>query len=309
MIPLEPIRMGIGDVYSVDGVPDCYYVDTGMYGTSGYGSVYLHDTERPAIVDTGIGTNHERVLDAMREIGIAPSELDSMLVTHVHLDHAGGAGFLAAETDADVYVHESGASFLADPGRLWEGTKAAVGEQIQFYTEPEPVPEGRIEPIAEGSTIDLGSRTLEVRHAPGHAFHQVVFYDAESDAVFSADAAGIYARHVETVFETSPPPGFDLEEVIEDARVIRRIDPETICYGHFGPAAADGRLETYVDVITEWVESIAEKRAELEDDEAVVEHFVETSPVTEVWEGPKGPEEVKLNVRGVLRYLDDRSEE
>ena len=296
--------MGIGDVHSVDAVPNCYYVDTGMYGTAGYGSVYLYDTERPAIVDTGIGTNYGRVLDAMAEIDIAPSELTSMLVTHVHLDHAGGAGFLTARTDADVYVHESGASFLADPEGLWEGTKAVVGEQIQFYTEPEPVPEDRIEPIVEGSTIDLGSRTLEVHHAPGHAFHQVVFHDADADAVFAADAAGIYARHVETIFETSPPPGFDLEGVLEDVRTIRRLDPETICYGHFGPATAGERLETYADVITEWVESVAEKRAELEDDEAVVEHFVETSPVADVWEGLKGPEEVRLNVRGVLQYLD-----
>lgn len=301
--------METGEVRGVDAVPNCYYVETGMYGTSGYGSVYLCDTERPAIVDTGIGTNYRCILEAMDEIGIERSELEYLLVTHVHLDHAGGAGFLAAETDADVYVHESGASFLADPTRLWEGTKEAVGEQIQFYTEPKPVPEDRLVSIGEGSTIDLGSRSLEVHRAPGHAFHQVVFHDADADAVFAGDAAGIYARHVETIFETSPPPGFDLEKVIEDARMLQRIDPETICYAHFGPAAADGRLETYIGVISEWVESVAEKRSELEDDEAVIEHFVETSPVTDVWEGPKGREEVVLNVRGVLHYLDTRAEE
>ena len=300
--------MGIGDVSAVDAIPDCYYVDTGMYDTAGYGSVYLYDTERPAIVDTGIGTNYERVLEAMEEIGIAPSELSRILVTHVHLDHAGGAGFLAAETDADVYVHGSGASFLADPERIWEGTKAAVGEQIQFYTEPKPVPEERLEPIEDGSTIDLGDRTLDVRHAPGHAFHQVVFYDADADAVFSADAAGIYAREIDRIFETSPPPGFDLEQVIEDARMLQRIDPETICYAHFGPAAAEDRLGTYIEVISEWIESVAEKRAELEDDEAVIEHFVETSPATGVWDEPKGREEVVLNVRGALHYLESRDE-
>ncbi|MEF8778797.1 MAG: MBL fold metallo-hydrolase, partial [Natronomonas sp.] len=230
--------MGIGDVYAVDAVPNCYYVDTGMYGTARYGAVYIYDTERPAIVDTGIGTNYEYILEALEEIGIEPSNLASMLVTHIHLDHAGGAGFLATETDADVYVHESGVSFLADPGRLWEGTKEAVSEQIQFYTEPVPVPEERLESVVDGSTIDLGARSLEVRRAPGHAFHQVVFYDGDADAVFAADAAGIYARHIETIFETSPPPGFDLEEVIEDARMLQKLDPDTICYAHFGPASA-----------------------------------------------------------------------
>lgn len=296
--------MGIGDVYAVDAVPNCYYVDTGMYRTAGYGAVYIYDTERPAIVDTGIGTNYEYILDALYEVGIAPSALESMLVTHVHLDHAGGAGFLVTETDADVYVHESGVSLLADPGRLWEGTKEAVGEQIQFYTEPDPVPEERLESIEDGSTIDLGSRTLETRHAPGHAFHQVVFSDAEADAVFAADAAGIYARHIDTILETSPPSGFDLEQVIEDARMLRAIDPETICYAHFGPAPADGFLGTFLDVITEWVGSIEQMRAELKDDEAVTEHFVETSPVPDVWGDPKGTHEVVLNVRGVMQYLD-----
>lgn len=300
--------MGIGDVYAVEGVPNCHYVDTGMYGTSGYGSVYVLDTERPAIVDTGIGTNYERILDAVSALGIAPSELASILITHVHLDHAGGAGFLAAETDAEVYVHESGASFLADPDRIWEGTKRAVGKQIQFYTEPKPVPEDRLRPIEDGSAIDVGSRTLEAHHAPGHAFHQVVFHDAGAEAVFSADAAGIYAHEADTVVETSPPPGFDLEGVIEDARMLQGLDPETICYAHFGPAAADDRLETYVDVITEWVSSVEGKRAELGDDEAVVEHFAETSDRAGLWDQPKGTEEVILNVRGALHYLENRSE-
>jgi len=301
--------MGVGDVYAVDAVPDCYYVDTGMYGTTGYGAVYIYDTERPAIVDTGIGTNYEYILGALAEVGIAPSELASMLVTHVHLDHAGGAGFLASETDADVYVHESGVSFLAAPGRLWAGTKAAVGEQIKFYTEPIAVPGERLRPIEDGSAIDLGSRSLEVRHAPGHAFHQVVFYDDDADAVFAADAAGIYARHVETVLETSPPSGFDLEEVIEDAKMVQGLDPETICYAHFGPAPAADRLETYIDVITDWVESVGQKRSELEEDEAVIEHFVESSPVSDVWGGLKGTQEVVTNVRGVLQYLEKKSAE
>ncbi len=300
--------MGIGDVYAVEAVPNCYYVDTGMYDTAGYGSVYLYDTERPAIVDTGIGTNYERVFDGLESIGISPAELSHILVTHVHLDHAGGAGFLAAETDADVYVHDSGAPFLADPKRLWEGTKAAVGEQIQFYTEPKPVPEDRLEPIEDGSTIDLGSRTLDVRHAPGHAFHQVVFHDADADAVFSADAAGIYVRDTEAVFQTSPPPGFDLEQVIEDARMLQRIDPETICYAHFGPAAAEDRLETYIKVITEWIAAVETRRNELKDDEAVIDHFVRTSPVAGVWTEPKASEEVVLNVRGALHYLENRRE-
>ncbi|WP_254839961.1 MBL fold metallo-hydrolase [Natronomonas marina] len=297
--------MAIGDVYEVDAVPNCYYVDTGMYDVPEYGAVYLLDTERPAIVDSGIGTNYERVLASLETVGIAPEDLEVIALTHVHLDHAGGAGFIHAETGADVYVHESGAKFLTDPGRIWEGTKAAVGDQIRYYTEPKPVPVDAVEPIHDGATVDLGGLDLDVHHAPGHAFHQVVFHERAADAVFTADAAGIYVPERDAVRETSPPPGFDLEQVVADARSIARMAPETLCYAHFGDVPADDRLAEYVDVVTRWVEAVAEKREEL-DDEAVVEHFVETADIDEVWGEEKADGEVAMNVRGVLRYLDER---
>ena len=298
--------MGIGDVSAVEGVPDCYYVDTGMYDTPEYGAVYVLDAERPAIVDAGIGTNYERILEALREVGIAPGDLAVIALTHVHLDHAGGAGFLAAETGAEVLVHESGSKFLVDPDRIWEGTKRAVGDQIEHYAKPDPVPATRIEPLHDGATVDLGDVRLDVYHAPGHAFHQVVFHDPVGEAVFVGDAAGIYVPARDAVRETSPPPGFDLEQVVADARMVSRLDPETLCYAHFGDAPADQRIAEYVDVITRWVEAIAEKRRELPDDDAVVEHFVASSDVGEVWGEAKAESEVAMNVRGVLHYLDER---
>jgi glyoxylase-like metal-dependent hydrolase (beta-lactamase superfamily II) len=298
--------MGIGDVFDVQGVPDCYYVDTGMYDTPEYGAVYLYDTERPAIVDAGIGTNYELILDALREVGVAPEDLEVVALTHVHLDHAGGAGFIAEETGADVYVHESGSTFLVDPDTIWEGTKRAVGDQIKHYAKPDPVAADRIEPLHDGATVDLGDVELDVHHAPGHAFHQVVFHDAATDVVFVADAAGIYVPERDTVRETSPPPGFDLEQVVADARLISRLDPEKLCYPHFGDAAADERIGEYVGVITRWVEAIAEKRRELEDDDAVIEHFVGADDIDELWSEEKAAAEVAMNVRGVLHYLDER---
>ncbi len=300
--------MAIGDVYPVDTATDVHYTDTGMYDVEEYGSVYILDTERPAIVDTGIGTNYERILEGLETVGIEPEALEAILVTHVHLDHAGGAGFLAAETDADVYVHESGSQFLVDPTAIWAGTEAAVGEQIQFYTEPEPIAESRIVELEDGDTVDLGSKTLDVHRATGHAFHQVIFHDADDGITFTGDAAGIYVPSRDRVTVTSPPPGFDLETVVEDARMIERLSPETICYAHYGPAPVDDRLSTYVDAITDWVRSIEAKRAELDDDEAVVDYFAERTDLDEVWGVKKAIPETKMNVRGVLTYLDDRDD-
>jgi glyoxylase-like metal-dependent hydrolase (beta-lactamase superfamily II) len=298
--------MAIGDVHEVEAIPDCYYVDTGMYDTAEYGAVYLLDADRPAIVDAGIGTNYERVFDGLESVGIEPADLEAILLTHVHLDHAGGAGFIHHETGADVYVHEDGASFLAHPDRIWAGTKAAVGDQIRFYTEPTPVPVDAIEPIHEEARVELGSVELDVHHVPGHAFHQVVFHDRAAEAVYTADAAGIYVPARDAVRETSPPPGFDLEQVVADARLIARMNPDTLCYPHFGAVPADERISEYVGAVTDWVESIAERRQALADDEAIVEQFVEATDIEEVWGRKKAHGEVAMNVRGVLQYLDER---
>ena len=304
--------MAIGDVAAVPDATDVYYLDTGMYDATEYGSVFLVDAERPALVDAGIGTNYERILDALDEVGIDREDLEYVLPTHVHLDHAGGTGFLAeACPNATVLTHESGVRHLVDPTRLVEGTKAAVEDQWQYYVEPDPVPENRIEGLADGDEIDLGDRVFEVIHAPGHAPHQVVFYDFADEIVFAADAAGIYIPFLNEVVPTTPPPQFDLEKSLADARTIEARDPDVLCYGHYGPRECDEDvLPNYRRTLVEWVEAVRSKREELDDDEAVIEHFVEHADEDrfEKWGEQKTRAEERLNVRGVLAYLDRRDE-
>jgi glyoxylase-like metal-dependent hydrolase (beta-lactamase superfamily II) len=301
--------MAPGDVFEVEmgECSDLYYVDTGMYDVAEYGSVYVLDADEVAVVDTGIGTHHDRILAALDELGIDRSAVSWLAVTHVHLDHAGGAAFLAeACENAAVAVHQRGAPHLVDPSRLWEGTKRAVGDQIDAYTEPEPVPENSIVELTDGDVIDLGDHELRVHHAPGHAPHQVVFEDPANDAVFTADAAGIYVPATDEVEPTTPPPQFDLEAALEDVGTLEDLDPSTLCYAHFGAAETGDRLQEYRATLREWVEAVEAAREELGDDEAVVEHFVETRAMDEVWGERKARGEAAMNVRGVLDYLEDR---
>ncbi len=299
--------MAIGDLRQVetDGCEDLYYVDVGLFETSEYGSVYLLDAERPAVVDTGTGANYERILGALSELGIAPGDLAAIAVTHVHLDHAGGAGYLARECEnASVVVYERGARHLADPSRLVRGTKQVVGDRWRHYADPLPVDEDRMTVVEDGDVVDLGDHALHVHHAPGHAPHQVVFYDPANDAVFTADAAGIYAPTPDTVAPTTPPVNFDLERSLEDIETLRGLNPGTLLYGHFGPAPAEGRLPAYADTLEAWVESVREAREELGDDEAVVEHFVERAELGDVWGEEQARIEARMNTQGVLAYLD-----
>ncbi|WP_181685045.1 MBL fold metallo-hydrolase [Halorhabdus salina] len=299
--------MAIGDVTEVTtgSCSDLYYVDTGMYEVASYGSVYILDAERPTIVETGIGTHHDRILKAIDTVGLAPEDVEMIAVTHVHLDHAGGAGFLAeACPNATIGAHEIGAPHLVDPGQLWAGTKRAVGDQITHYVEPDPVPGERIRKITDGDEIDLGDHTLIAHHAPGHAPHQVVFEDPDNDAVFTGDGAGLYVPERDRAEPSSPPPDFDLEQALKDIQTIQGIAPETLLYSHFGPARRTHQLDGYARRLGDWVQTVTTARAELGDDESVIEHFAGETDATEIWGEQKGRGETAMNVRGVLTYLD-----
>ncbi|PSQ20597.1 MBL fold metallo-hydrolase [Halobacteriales archaeon QS_8_65_32] len=301
--------MAIGDVSQVT-TGDCHdlsYVDVGLYDTPGYGSVYVLDAERPAIVDTGIGTNYELVLDALAEAGIAPEDVAVIAPTHVHLDHAGGTGYLAeACPNAAIAVHEIGAPHLVDPARLVSGTKRAVGARWQYYADPKPVPQQRTRELTNGDVIDLGDHALEVHHAPGHAPHQAIYHDPANDAVFTADAAGIYIPERDDLRPTTPPSNFDLDASLSDVETIEAIDPGTLLFGHFGPRETGNVLPRYATLLTEWVEAIAAARADFEDDEAVVKYFVDEADTAAVWGDEHAAAETEINVRGVLVALDRR---
>ena len=298
--------MHAGEFEPVRGVTGLYVHDTGMFDTDEYGAVYVYDAERPIVIDTGTGANREALFETLDEIGIGRKELAWILPTHAHLDHAGGAGHLAERyPNAEVVVPENGVRHLVDPAALVAGTKSAVEDQWQYYDDPEPVPEDRITGLADGDRIDLGDRRLLVHEAPGHAPHHAIYHDPDADVVFTADAAGIYVPAIDTVRQTAPPPQFDLDQCLTDLSTIEAIDPDWLCFGHFGPREYDPALigeakRAYV----EWVEAVRAKREELADDDAVVEHFEAASRDVEFWNAERAKADASLNTRGVLAYLD-----
>jgi len=299
--------MDPGDVASVDvgECSDLTYVDTGMYDVAGYGAVYVIDAERPAVVDTGIGADYEHVRAAIEAAGIDAADPLAIVLTHVHLDHAGGAGRLARDfPNATVYVHEIGAPHMIDPERLVVGTKAAVGDQWRHYAAPVPIDEDQIAALTDGDAVDLGDRELVAHHAPGHAPHQVVYHSPADDAVFTADAAGIYVPERDAIEPTSPPPNFDPEQALADVGTIRSLSPSTLCYAHFGPARTADRLGAYERVLSGWVRAVSAARDDYGDDEAVVDAFVDRAETAAVWGEEKAAAETAMNVRGVLRALD-----
>jgi glyoxylase-like metal-dependent hydrolase (beta-lactamase superfamily II) len=283
-----------------------YALWTRDFAPAQYCSVYVLDGEVPAVVDTGTGAHVDRILDALAALGIQRADLGAIVLTHVHLDHAGGAAALAdACPNATVFVHESGASHLVDPERLWTGTKRAVGDQIQAYAKPVPLPDHRIHRVTEGDEIDLGDHTLTVHRAPGHAFHQVVYHDSADGGVFTGDAMGVLTPGLDRVQPSSPPPNFDLEGCLRDVETIRDLDPTRLYLAHYGAHSPADLLDTYPAVLESWVETVAETRDRLGEVEAV-EYFVDRAETVAAWGELKAEGEARMNAQGVLDYLSGR---
>lgn len=290
---------------TIGGCSDVYCVDIDLYELPRYGAVYVIDADEPAIIDTGIGKNYDRILAAAEAIGIAREAISYILPTHVHLDHAGGAGYLArACPNAAVGVHQLGGPHLVDPSGLIEGTKRAVGaDKWEYYGEPVSVPEERLVTFDGSELIELGNYTLRVHHAPGHAPHQVVFENPENDLVFTADAAGNWFPECGFTRALSPPPDFDLKQCLADIEQLRSLDPTVLCYAHFGPSSVDDNLDLFESVLVDWVDAIKAKREELDDD-AVVKYFADRNGVSHFWPKRQAYDGTAMNVQGVLHYLN-----
>lgn len=273
---------------------DVHTVDTHLMGVPGALSLYIIDSLRPAIVDTGAASTTERISEALDELDIAPEAVEHVLVTHVHLDHAGGAGALANECpNATFYVHEAGLSYLTDPDDL-ERLKRSVDRTMgveDAYGVPERLDESRCRAVSGGEAIDLGDRDLELIDAPGHAPHHFAAFDTETEAMFSIDAAGMYFDG--EMRPTTPPPGFDLEANLDTVDRLRAYDPERNFYGHFGPGGPDAirELDRYERMLPEWVE-VVERLYERHGDD--VDAIV--SALGPEWQSPT----VRRDVAGVI---------
>ncbi|MCB1918103.1 MAG: MBL fold metallo-hydrolase [Rhodocyclaceae bacterium] len=190
---------------------------------SGYGRPMLdaihliEDAGRVAIVDTASNASVPRVLAALAELGRSVEAVDYLLLTHIHLDHAGGAGALMARLPtARLVVHPRGVRHMADPAKLWAGTVAVYGEAqaTRLYGELVPVPAERIVAADDGLELPLGARTIEVLDTPGHARHHVCYFDRSAQSFFTGDTFGLSYRELDvdgraSIWPTTTPVQFD----------------------------------------------------------------------------------------------------
>ena len=213
-----------------------YCLDSGYFRPN-FDAVHLVvEAGRVAVIDTGTLHTVPRVLDALRTLGLPPASVDWVVLTHVHLDHAGGAGALLAHLpQARIAVHPSGAPHLIDPSRLWAGTVAVYGEEAaeRAYGRLSPIEAGRIQESTDGMVLKLGGRPLICLDAPGHARHHIVIHDPASARVFAGDTFGISYRELDVagrafVFPSSTPVQFDPADLRRTVQRILDLRPEAV---------------------------------------------------------------------------------
>ncbi len=251
-----------------------YEIDTRMAGYEGITAGYLILAGRPCLVETGTAPSAPVVRDALASLGVGPHDLASVVVTHIHLDHAGGVGDIAAMyPDAEIVVHERGARHLADPSRLLAGARQVYGAALErLFGTMTPAPAGRIRATGERGTIDLGGgRRLESHYAPGHAKHHVGLIDSVSGDLYVGDAAGVYVPETGDLRPATPPPDFDLATALNSLRTFAALAPERLLFSHYGPVAAVAEtLERSAEELNVWVaETRRAREAGLDLDHAV----------------------------------------
>lgn len=219
--------------------PGIHAVDLLERGRGQVTSGYLIAAERPAIVDCGAARSAPIWLEALATRGVAPSDVAYVVVTHIHLDHAGGAGILLRHLPrAQVVVHRHGARHLIDPSRLVKSARGVFGEHLEgYFGIPEPVPASRLLVPEEGGELDLGGgHRLRFFDAFGHARHQHMILDTGAASLFSGDEFGkrVVAIAEDYLLPETVPTQFDPEAMARSADLLLTLRPKAVLFAHFG---------------------------------------------------------------------------
>jgi len=264
-----PIAQPLGD-----GV---YLVDT-LYLRPGLAASHLIvDDGRAAFVDTGAGPAAPRLLAALDELGLAREQVDYLFLTHVHLDHAGGAGqLIQALPNARAVLHPRGARHLIDPTRLVAGSIEVYGEELYRQLYGELIPAERVLVVEDGQRLTLGKRSFEFIDAPGHAKHHHCPIDLDHREVYSGDNFGICYHEFDTalgpfMLPTTTPVQFDPDALHATIDRLMSYRPRRIFQTHFGPVTDLARLAADLHAAIVELVRIAREHARAPERRALIE--------------------------------------
>jgi glyoxylase-like metal-dependent hydrolase (beta-lactamase superfamily II) len=231
-----------------------YLIDLELAGIENYVASYLLRGKQTALVETGPASTVHNMFTALKEMNVKPEEVSYVAVSHIHLDHAGGAGALLKRLpNAKIVVHQRGAPHIANPEKLWTQARDVLGNIAEVYGKPEPVPQEKIIPTTDDVTFHLGNHVeLRAIETLGHASHHLSYYEPSSEGIFTGDAGGVYLNKLDTIVPTTPPP-FRLDMAFASLDKLINLKPKSLYYSHFGEAdKAVEKLEAYSKQLKLW---------------------------------------------------------
>jgi glyoxylase-like metal-dependent hydrolase (beta-lactamase superfamily II) len=238
-----------------DGVLE---LDTMLGGWSRVTAGYLLEGPRPVLVETGSQSSVPVLLASLASIGLGPDDLAGVVVTHIHLDHAGGVGDVAAAfPNATVYVHAKGARHLADPSRLVASAALVYGDLLDtLYGRLTPTDADRLHVLEDLEEVDLGAgRVITAIDSPGHAKHHLALHDSQSGILFAGDAVGVRLPDIGVLRPATPPPDFDLLAARTSLRRFSERRPSGVALAHYGLLDDPADLLAEADeVLVSWAE-------------------------------------------------------
>jgi glyoxylase-like metal-dependent hydrolase (beta-lactamase superfamily II) len=252
---------------------DTHLIDLLHLGDPQIIGAYLLLGDQPALIDPGPSSTLGNLEDGLAAQGLALGDIQTILLTHIHLDHAGATGTLLRRyPHLRVHVHERGAPHLVAPERLVRSAARLYGAEMdRLWGSILPVPEQSISVLAGGETLQLGRRTLQVYDAPGHAAHHVIYFEQHSRAAWIGDSGGVCRPSVPMARPAAPPPEVDIEAWQRTLDTLRALDPSVLLLTHFGPAYQPAAyIEDYRAALLLWAASVQAGLASGEDEEAQI---------------------------------------
>jgi len=242
-------------------------IDTGFVRPQFDAAYLIVENGRAAFIDCGTNYAMPRMLAALDEVGLTPADVDWLILTHVHLDHAGGAGELIAQLpNAKLVVHPRGARHMIDPSKLWAGASAVYGKAVmeETYGHLRPIPVERVIEASDEYIVDLAGRPLLCLDTPGHAKHHNTIYDARANVCFTGDVFGLSYREFDQdgrpfIVPTTSPVQFDKKELHASIDRLVALKPSAMYLTHYSRVEdidrLAGDLHVQIDAMVELANS------------------------------------------------------
>ena len=264
---------------NVMNVVDGISVIDSEYYSKDFAAIYLlKQKNKVIIIETGTNYSVPNVKEALSQIGLSFSDVSYVIPTHVHLDHAGGAGLLMMQCqNAALVVHPRGARHLIDPSKLVAGAKAVYGENKfkEYYGEIFPIDANRVIQAADNFILDFDGRELRFIDTPGHARHHFCIWDKATKSMFTGDTFGISYRDLDHqdelyILPSTSPVQFDPEALIQSINRIMEFKPERVCLTHFSAIKPTKKATNKLIESIHFVSNLAIKYADKNDSESII---------------------------------------